>query len=401
LKHEETIIYESCHNNLDVIDKIVPDIFSESELIGLVRYIKQSRKDDGKVSFASVRTKILQDKKQEFKDTLLNRLHKIEHGVYGFTDDTIDAVVTSYKTRQIDYQFQTYSNIKKDSTYADIEKLADNIKIINGYGMVIDDIENAEQVKTDLLEKPTESLTDERLYLPKLNETATFLRGLFGDYFRPRLYVLGGYPSMGKNIVLNNLISLLIKQNYRGVYFNWDNTSSEETSSILSIETGIPYETIEDKRYDNKELQSIKKVSLDLIDFSPKVKNWKEIRRVLETGKYKWFAIDYFDKIKLSGKKSKTEGLEESVSEIQNMCREFNITALVLSQLNKEGGMKWSSSLFESSFYALKIDGERGTTTRKISNHKFKRGIPGDYTMKFRGDTCQIISIQEGYDNDM
>jgi hypothetical protein len=400
MKHEETIIYESCHNNLDVIDKIVPDIFSESELIGLVKYIKQSRKDDGKVSFASVRTKILQDKKQGFKDTLLNRLHKIEHGVYGFTDDTIDVVVNSYKIRQIDYQIQTYSNIKKDSTYADIEKLADNIKIINGYGMVIDDIENAEQVKTDLLEKPTESLSDERLYLPKLNETATFLRSLFGDYFRPRQYVIGGYPSMGKNILVNNLIMLLIKQGYPGVYFNWDNTASEEISSILSIATGIPYETIEDRRYSGIEKEKIRNVNLNLIDFSPKLKDWKEMKRVLETGKYKWFVIDYFDKMKFDAKLGKTQGLEECASETQNMCRDFNCTGIILSQLNKDGGMKWCSSLFENAFYALKIDGERGTSKRKISNHKFKRGVPGDYTLNFRGDTCQITNLVEGWEDE-
>jgi hypothetical protein len=400
MKHEETIIYECCHGNLDIIDKIVPDIFSESHLIALVRYIKQSKKEDDKISFASVRTKIIQDKKQGFKDDLLNRLNKIENGVYGYSDDTLEKVISGYKSRMIKYQIQTYDNIKVDATYQDIEKLADNIKIINSYGMVINDIQNAEDVKADMLKKGTESLTDERIYLPRSNETATYLRMLFGDYFRPRQYVLGGYPSMGKNIILNNLINLLIQQGHRGVFFNWDNTKQEETSSLLSIATGIPYQTIEDRGYDRDELQKIKDVILDKVDFSPKIKTWKEVKRVLENGNYKWYAIDYFDQMKYCPKLGKTQGLEECASELKNMCRDYNCTGFILSQLNKDGGMKWCSSLFENSFYALKIDGERGSSKRKISNHKFKRGIPADYTMVFRGDTAQIMSLEEGWEDE-
>jgi hypothetical protein len=398
LKLQETIVYESCHNNLDLISEVVPDILIDPELICIYRYVRQSKKADERVTFASVKTKIQQDKKQGFKGDLLERLETIENGVYGYTEHTFQSVVGAYKSTLIDISVQTYQKIKKDATYADIEKFADDIKLVNAYGMQIHDTVNAETAKTDFINTPIERLTDERLYLPKSNEQATFMRMLFGDYFRPRQYVLGGYPSMGKNILLYNLIVLMIKQGHKGVYFNWDNTINEEVSSILSTYTGIPYRDIEDRTLTQEDSTKIKDVNLGLVDFSPKIKNWKEVKRVLETGNYKWYAIDYFDKMKYDVKQGKTQGLEENASELQNMCRDFNITGIILSQLNKDGGMKWCSSLFENAFYALKIDGVRGTSKRKISNHKFKRGVPMDYTMHFRGDNGTILSIQEGWD---
>jgi len=344
------------------------------------------------------------------KEPLHSRLNDIEQGAYWFTNGDIDEVKEQWQTR-------VFKHLGKDliKTGTDDMSLDEARENIIKYYNLIKDIRDEkkvfislEDVQTDILDRKAEDLSDYRLNVPANNE----LKAIFGDYMLPRFYIMAGLPSMGKNIIIDRLVTEFIKAGQKGVYFSFDNSAIETGYMIKHIMTGISYETIETgllSDWERKEVENSRIVDKRLFITSKRL-NIDKIRVHLEKlknsdewGDLRYFVIDYFQNIPFrpNARGKEIQEYEHMSREINKVCSDLGITAIILSQSNDRSrddyvkftlnDLKWAGSLGQDAFYVAGIEGERDSIKRTIKIAKNKRGALGSFDIEYVYGKKQIL----------
>ena len=132
-----------------------------------------------------------------------------------------------------------------------------------------------------------------------------------------------------------------------------------------------------------------------------------EIRELSALVSYieKWTAVnpngiivlDYIQLVKFKGARGKTEEIENTTRELKSLVQRCNCCIIAGSQLNKEGVVKGSESIWEDASILIRITVNKGTDTPKsLHLKKFRNGKAGDhYPICFHKEEQKFIEVEE------
>lgn len=249
-----------------------------------------------------------------------------------------------------------------------------------------------------MLERKEENLTDERIYI-----TNQFIKDVFTDYLKPRLYIVSGFSQSGKTLLVDNLVSDIIRK-YKGVYFSYDNSANETRFAIHSCINRIKYDRIENNTLSEAEMLRIVE-NRDVLNnlwiiskpyTAPQIK--VGIEKMVKKHGISFIVLDYFQEIPLQHNKDIVRQMENNVLLLKSMCAEYNIAVILVSQLNKEGSAKWCKGLYEESYMFLKMfaenaDADEDDNLRIIWREKFKKGKDARFHVMIDGSVGVIERV--------
>jgi replicative DNA helicase len=322
-----------------------------------------------------VRTAINQDKKNLFKSKLHERLNLIENEVYSYYPDMTTELQDLWKNSQVKQYSQKLAQIGTEyCTLQDAQSHVERLSDVLTHGSTHEAIKSFLELSESILAREKEDIDKQHLHLTK-----PIISDIFDRYLLPRLYVISGWSSMGKNIVADNLVHDLCLR-YPGLYLSFDNSSEETAMSIMSISGGVEYKNIEEgklDKYDIEQLEERKKIGSNLLICDKKmparaIRN--TLRKAVKNHGIRWYLLDYFTNIPLPRNGDTTRQYEDAALELKHTSHELKIPGIILSQLNNDGELKWCKGLFQEAYYVIKMEGERGTNVRKVTIDKYKKG---------------------------
>ena len=402
MQTEENVIQKALkENRAEIFDRLpYPKMFLNPHHQHIWKLAMLVRSQDIPATFESVHTAINQEN-HKLKDSLHSTLTKIQNEVYWYDESKLDEIKDGWMCR-------VYQNHGKKLLEAGTDKLPlveANEDITRMYNLIKDTTEekkifiSLDSVRDDILNRVPEKLSDYRLMVPGQQ-----LKWIFGDYMLPRLYIVAGLPSMGKNVLVDLLVSSLLVTGNKGIYFSFDNSAMETGYMMQHILTKIPYPVIETgilDEYQRKQVQNTERISKRLYITSKRM-NVDKMRIHLEKlkaddywGDFRYIVLDYFQNIprRPGMRSSEVAEYEYAAVQLNQMCTDMGITAIVLSQSRDRdrndsvkfslNDLKWCGGLGEAAFYVVGIEGERNTVFRDIKIAKNKRGQLGTKTFEF------------------
>ena len=166
------------------------------------------------------------------------------------------------------------------------------------------------------------------------------------------LMIIGGKSSQGKSDFALNIIKNLVDEHRRIIYFSLEMSKEQLVERLLSnfcvidnqlLRRGLAKEAISAK--ENSFIEWIDDIKL-LIDDSCGY-YFDTVLDVCNNIKPEFIVIDYIQMISIRGHKSKLEAIEDYVRRLKQYANENNVGIILLSQLNKEGDLKWAGVLRE------------------------------------------------------
>jgi replicative DNA helicase len=397
---EEMVLQQAFQGNPDVLSELDDKIFENAQNASLSRFIAITYVQLGKVSYDAVRASLNADKRVSDRAELLEKVTDIENGVFGYYEGAIQDLKDEYRVRELKKIFTLGSRIGDGNvTLEDMNRLINEAEVAYHYGLTEDSIHTAERLKEKILNRTAEEFEQSRLYFSKGNQRSSMLRIYFdGDYMANRLYVVSGLPSMGKNILVDNMAVDFCFNKKAGTYFSFDNNRTETTMKLLSIATKIPYKDIESGRLGMEERQKLSQIDLSYINIIDSKMTINQMRRILEIEKkqrnIKYFVIDYFTNIRTRGRQGKVEQYEQIALDLKVICKELDLVCVCLAQLNREGMIKWCQGVFEEAYFSLKIESENPMgTERDVVITKNKTGPRNSYKMRINGAWGEMIPL--------
>jgi len=392
-KLEEGILHEAITGNHEVIASLCSDYFSSQDLRIICEAITEADTQFGLVTMDKVRS-VINQSKLDIKGPILDVLAKMDGEMYGYHSSDLDTIRASWIARRAKHIGLKLQQAGTDQcTSEDVTKYVTELYQIVLEGQTEDAVDfSIEQDK--LANRQEDDLKDTRLYLHH-----NLLIKVMGIYLMRRLYVLSGFSSSGKNIIADNLVLDLIKY-YKGVYYSFDNSAEETVMSLTSVLHRIPYQHIESGCMNDTERQLIRdaKKTGNLTIVTKKM-TAKQIRADLERRKknsdLKFFVLDYFTNLVIP-QKDTVRQFEDAAIQFKNICNDLNMTAIILSQVNDLGELKWCKGLFQEAYHVTRLDGERESNERDWSIQKYKKGALHTTKIKFDGSIGLIGDVNEG-----
>jgi hypothetical protein len=256
-----------------------------------------------------------------------------------------------------------------------------------------------------------------------LDVKSKLLADIFGTKIMPRLYVVFGRPSMGKNVLVNNLVIDLLS-NYTGLYFNWDNSVQEATLKVAACAAGVPYWPLlmgTSNIADKGRLARLKLGKLYLTDKKPNQYALETcIEKMIRAGKkIDFIVIDYFQKWNLQLGKGigATEGFNQAVGNVTNCCQKFQIPIFLLAQSNDKTKKQWGKKepspedelseyktanlndisycdrVAMEAYYAIGMEGKQDTEERVAFIAKVKDGSLKRVRFEFDGASSRMNGL--------
>jgi len=210
------------------------------------------------------------------------------------------------------------------------------------------------------------------------------------DGLRPEhLWVLGGYSSMGKTFAALNIVSNLIKQKQRTIFYSLEMSRVDIISRVLGIMTQENGSSIAKGFGDTNAVEQAIKV-IQESNFS--VFNEKhDINQILlsmfeETLKspVSLFVVDFLQLVKVKNSKSEYETTTQAILELQKAAKRFKVPIIVLSQVSNESmrqsgdsllmGFKGSGGIAAAADLAIEL--VSGEDSIKTYREKLNEGKP-------------------------
>jgi len=248
------------------------------------------------------------------------------------------------------------------------------------------------------------------------------------DGLRPEhLWVIGGYTNMGKTSAVLNIVSSLIEQEKKAVYYSLEMGKIDILQRLLGIMTSQNGLSIlkgyaEDEAVVDKVLDQITKSDLSIHSFNSNINDL--IASMFEETLKKpvdLFVVDFIQLVTVEGARSEYETLTTAILELQKAAKRFKVPIIVLSQISNDGArnndspvmsFKGSGSIASAADLAIEIkSGEESTETlkRKLNNNesifmkwdvkKNRHGKVGTIEMIFNGQTGRFILANENQIN--
>lgn len=249
------------------------------------------------------------------------------------------------------------------------------------------------------------------------------------DGFRPEhFWVIGGYTNMGKTQATLNLVSSLVKQGKRVVFYSLEMSKIDIIARLLGIMTqqsgiGILKNYPHDSKKVDSSFDEILKSNLTIIngkseigeiEFSMYEENLKS--------KVDLFVVDFIQLVTVKKAKSEYEMTTTAVLELQQMAQRLKTTIIGVSQITNDGAknandfvmsFKGSGAIAAAADLAIEIvnaDSDKGLINKRILEglpvrtkwliRKNRHGRVGFLEMYFQQNTGVFTNGEFNKDHD-
>ena len=408
--------------NPEVFDKVcsyfpTDEVFYQNRAKLLWNRIKQMKKNNEHIDLMTVCTGI--DKSDATSG--LTPLY-----ITGCTSNMpLTATIEIYARKA--YEKYLLRNIVQQSHYLS-EKARENSEDVYGlvseaYSLFGEFLEARPSNTTDIEDVISETLESINNKTSKLIKTDyPTLDKFAGGLTKGEITIIGGRPGHGKTTFMINMLSKVLDQGYKAMFFSRELPNSELLKKIICLESGkLSYSIVRKNIFSDKDLKEIDRV-LEVI----KVKYGKDkflmfdnIRdftlSASEVRKFKPDIIfdDYIQLIACGGKQSERRlQIEQLVNDYKWLAKETEASVVLASQLNRaiehrEKDVPKLSDLAESgaieqvaenvffTFYKHKARESADEKVLTISAGKVRYGNTGKINLGYDGDKCKIYNSQE------
>lgn len=273
-----------------------------------------------------------------------------------------EVVITAYKDRLLREEFKNYDN----ETHS-IEDYTKRINEINELGTVKQENITAEDLKT-CLESDKRDIRG--LGFPKLE---AFLKMKEHDLMVISASGTGG----GKTALALNMLSELSKH-YQCIYFNMEMGEEDIKERLISIESGVPMQTLEQYRYitDKALKQKIDEAMVEIgthkkITLLTGAKSLEAIKGVinrLDTDEHVIVFVDHIGMIRGLSRSSLYEKTTEIAKSLRALALNHNVTMIALSQVSRGQPQQGQKAQFNEAptLSRLKESGEIENSARQV-----------------------------------
>jgi len=360
------------------------EYFSDNDNANIYSFLFKLHTDKKTINFDNIRTEI-ENSQIKQKTSTYARLSEIEHKTLFYNEIMLEHLKKNF-TKRIIIKLASKWNRINDGDYTIEAAIVDMKKAYDVliYGIEKDKYIDYQENRTEITGLSKEKNKESHIWLSK-----PVLKEIFGDYLKPRFYILGGRPSMGKNMLADTLIVDLCKSHY-GCYFSYDNTARETASKLMAIESEMFHRDIENGVLSDTEKMYLNKKTKNNIFIFDRRNTIYGIRAQVEKLKknydIRYIIIDYFTNIRVINPRDKLSEYENICYELKAMCNELGLTVILLSQSNdrkeKEhdtitfslSELKWCGALEEEAYFVAGMEGVRGEGTRTVHRAKWKDG---------------------------
>jgi replicative DNA helicase len=264
-----------------------------------------------------------------------------------------ETIVKYYKIDVIKTYNKKLENNQSDSGY---DNYVENIK-------KLDDIIISHEIKTINEEELLNNIDDNKtiIALNNYNKLSRYLKLVQNDFM-----IIGAMTGTGKSGFMLNLMSDLMFR-YQCVYFNLEMSKSTIYKRLISINSGVPLDAINEPTEYQRQLikNAINDIVRDNIYIDHKANDIKEIKniisRIKKPDRHTIVFIDHLGLCRCDNSKSLYEQATEVAKELRQICLNYDCTIISASQLNRSAYSSDSLSLS-----MLKDSGELENSASKV-----------------------------------
>ena len=264
-----------------------------------------------------------------------------------------ETIVKYYKIDVIKTYNKKLENNQSDSGY---DNYVENIK-------KLDDIIISHEIKTINEEELLNNIDDNKtiIGLNNYNKLSKYLKLVQNDFM-----IIGAMTGTGKSGFMLNLMSDLMFR-YQCVYFNLEMSKSTIYKRLISINSGVPLDAINEPTEYQRQLikNAINDIVRDNIYIDHKANDIKEIKniisRIKKPDRHTIVFIDHLGLCRCDNNKSLYEQATEVAKELRQICLNYDCTIISASQLNRSAYSSDSLSLS-----MLKDSGELENSASKV-----------------------------------
>lgn len=349
--------------NIDYIDKLsinedYMNDFGKYNFKYIFKTIKQIHKEGRDDELLTVLTN---DKNIE-SDVLWEAVHGNPCAEIASIKGLEDVVITAYKSRLIVNEFNNYMNGKSN-----IEDYFKNVNMISELGTVKQENLTLEDLKACL---NNENNNIKGLGFPKLE---AFLKMKEHDFMVISASGTGG----GKTALALNMLSELSKH-YQCIYFNMEMGEEDIKQRLISIESGVPMQTLEQYRYitdtdlksriDNGIDEIVNNKRITLLTGAKSLEAIKGVINRLDTEEHVIVFVDHIGMIRGFSRSSLYEKTTEIAKSLRALALNHNVTMIALSQVSRGQPQQGQKAQFNEAptLSRLKESGEIENSARQV-----------------------------------
>lgn len=272
-----------------------------------------------------------------------------------------DVVIKAYKNRLFVNNFNDYMNGNSE-----IEDYVTGVNVINELGTVKQETLNV----ADFNFLETENNAIRGLGFPKLE---AFLKMKEHDFMVISASGTGG----GKTALALNMLSELSKH-YHCIYFNMEMGEEDIKARLLSIETGVPMDTLERYRYitdtdlksriDNGIGEIVNNKRITLLTGAKSMDAIKGVINKLDENEHTIVFVDHIGMIRGFSRSSLYEKTTEIAKSLRAIALNHNVTMIALSQVSRGQPQQGQKAMLNEppTLSRLKESGEIENSARQV-----------------------------------
>lgn len=240
-----------------------------------------------------------------------------------------------------------------------------------------------------------------------------------GGMSRGEITVLGGRPGHGKSTLAVNIIRGLVQNQVNVLVFNREMTNEEIWRKLMVMESKtLSYQKMRRGLYKkNDEVDELDKFMRNkyypYLTMMDDIRNLNDTMREISKVQPKVIIDDYIQLINVEGKLERRFEIEQILYEYKWICKQYDISAILVSQLNREverridpeprlsdfaesGVIEQTAETALLIFYGYAFDSSRfDSHTIKLIAAKARYGVVGHHIIGFNGDKCKIYTSVE------
>ena len=243
-----------------------------------------------------------------------------------------------------------------------------------------------------------------------------------GGLTRGEITIIGGRPGHGKTTVMINMLSRVLEQGKRAIFFSRELPNSELIKKIICLESEeLSYSMVRKNIYSPQERQTVsdiigfikKKYHKDKFLMFDNLRDFNSSSSEVKKFKPDIVFDDYIQLISCNGKEEQRRlQIEKLVNDYKWLAKETDAAIVLASQLNR--GIEYRDKSYEPQLsdlaesgaieqiaenvffthYDYKIKGEagKGKNTLTISAKKVRYGETGTIDLGYDGDKCKVYN---------
>jgi replicative DNA helicase len=346
-------------------------LYNNIEIAPCSPWMEQYLKDNATGKKKKAAKKTVQRKKNDLKATTPNEIADIikngcEQGHRNHTaTKLIGSLIKTNKDRVVAWELTELWNLKNKPPLKELELrgIFDSIAALEGENKKEDIkidvsvfLDSTEQVLSDYNEKnKTIPFAGDNLYLLEKQMNGGLQCGCF--------YILGGIPSAGKTLLINNIADNICLNDYPVLFFSYDDVKSELRHRTFSRFSKRDIEDFNQKNISEKSLghlsrkDEIKQINKNkyIVQNMVPVNKWSDLISQVNSrhNKPPVILIDYLRKLKLekgnSDERLRVDGIPTYLTDL---AKKHNIPILAISELARDSyksGQKLSMASFKES----------------------------------------------------